>query len=147
MFFFSQSSHLYLLRAQLGCHAAPDSCSKGTPAAKRAIQHKCTLMWRRTNIPSCFNKTAKASKWGGYKHCHATWTAIMIHEQRWCYVSWNYLYKSKNLLWWVIPDWPDWRDYLYWWHVVTLHKHKLWLSWLTFNISNVFTVGLFFAKN
>lgn len=72
-------------RVQLGCHDVLDSYSKDTPAAERAIQHKSTLMWRRTNNLSCFNKTAKASKWGGYKHRPATCTMIMIYERRRCY--------------------------------------------------------------
>lgn len=91
-------SRLYGPRVQLGCHAAPDSWSKGTPAAERVIQHKTTLMWRRTNNLGCFNKTAKASKWGGYKHRHATGT--YSHYDLWMeamlFLSWNCLYKSKN---------------------------------------------------
>lgn len=60
---------IYGLRVQLARHTASGYGSRGTPAAERAteVQHKSTLMSRTTNNSFCMNKTAKASRWGGYK--------------------------------------------------------------------------------
>lgn len=66
--------------AQLGCRAAPDSCSKRTPAAKRVIQLESTLMRADPTTSLCLNNTPEVSKCGGYKRRHATRMVAVIYE-------------------------------------------------------------------